>query len=249
MTVTAEEAVMNEVSLPGMLQDMVLESADVDEFLTRLAKLAAEKLSTGANGVLCAVTLLRPRTKATIASSSESAEAMDKVQFRFDDGPCLRAAREGQVYVVSDFATDTRFAGYSAAAIENGIHSALGLPIQLDGFAAAGLNLYAPQADAFGAEEILAAEALALEASRSLRLAVRLAHLSDVSEQLRAAMSSRTSIDVAAGIIMAQNRCGHDTAMSILKAASSGRNMKLHQVATAVIEGIGQQVPETHFQS
>ena len=246
---TDEEAVTSEVSLPGMLQDMVLESADVDTFLSRLAQLAADKFSSRDNNVLCAVTLLRPRTKATIASSSQDAAAMDQVQFRFDDGPCLRAAREGQIYAVSDFTTDTRFGGYSKAATDHGIHSALGIPIPLDGLAAAGLNLYAPQTDAFGTEEVLAAEGMAQEMSRALRLAVRLAHLTEVSTQLKAAMSSRTAIDVAAGIIMAQNRCGHDTAMSILKAASSGRNMKLHQVAAAVIGGIGQQVPETHFQS
>lgn len=240
---------MNDVSLPGMLQDMVLESADVDEFLSRLAQMAADNFSSSDNNVLCAVTLLRPQTKTTIASSSQDAAAMDQVQFRFDDGPCLRAAREGQIYVVSDFSTDTRFGGYSKAATEYGIHSALGIPIPLDGFAAAGLNLYAPQREAFGTQEIAAAEGMAQEMSRALRLAVRLAHLTQVSAQLKAAMSSRTAIDVAAGIIMAQNRCGHDTAMGILKAASNGRNMKLHQVATAVIEAIGQQAPETHFKS
>ena len=249
IAVTGEEAVLNGVSLPGMLQDMVLESAGVDEFLTRLAKLAARKMSTEDNAVLCAITLLRPRTKATIASSSDSAEAMDQVQFRFDDGPCLRAAREGQTYVVTDFATDTRFAGYSRAATDHGIRSALGVPIPLDGFAAAGLNLYAPHPDAFGADSVLAAEEMAGEISGALRLAVRLAHLTEVSEQLKAAMSSRTTIDVAAGIVMAQNRCSHDTAMSILKAASSGRNMKLHDVAAAVLTSIGQQSPETHFQA
>ena len=249
ITVTREEPVINEVSLPGMLQDMVLESTDVDDFLTELAKLAAQRFSSSGSEVLCAVTLLRPRNKATIASSSEAAQVMDEVQYRFDDGPCLRAAREGQIYVVSDFATDTRFAGYSKAATDHGIRSALGIPIPLDGFAAAGLNIYAPKTDAFGSGEILAAEEMAREASRSLRLAVRLAHLADVSEQLKAAMSSRTTIDVAAGIIMAQNRCSHDTAMSILKAASSGRNMKLRDVAAAVVASIGQHSPETHFQA
>ena len=61
-------------------------------------------------------------------------------------------------------------------------------------------------------------------------------------------MTSRTTIDVAAGIIMAQNRCSHETAMSILKAASSGRNLKVAEIATAVVTSIGQQVPRTHFE-
>lgn len=243
----ADSQILGEVSLPGMLQDMVLESADVNEFLDGLAKLAADALSTESRKVYSGVTLLRPRSKATVASSSEQAQSMDEIQYQFDDGPCLRAAREGQVYTVTDFLTETRFGDYTEAISERGIRSALGVPIPLEGLAACGLNLYAPEPDAFDNAAIAAAVDLAREASKSLRMAVRIAHLSDTASHLKAAMNSRTTIDVAAGIIMGQNRCSHETAMTILKAASSGRNKKLADVAAAVVTSIGQQVPETHF--
>lgn len=226
---------------------MVLESGDVEGFLTGLAQFAADRFSAGGTEVLGAVTLLRPRTAATVASSSEHAKKMDEVQYSFDDGPCLRAAREERTYVVGDFRTETRFGKYTEAIASHGILSALGIPIPLDGDANAGLDLYALAADHFSAGDIAEAELLAREASTSLRMAVRIAKLADTGEQLRAAMSSRTTIDVAAGIIMAQNRCSHDTAMTILKAASSGRNIKLHKVAAAVLESIGQEAPRTHF--
>jgi hypothetical protein len=35
--------------------------------------------------------------------------------------------------------------------------------------------------------------------------------------------------------------------MTILKAASSGRNMKLRDIAGVVVESLGQQTPATHF--
>ncbi|MHA7264346.1 ANTAR domain-containing protein [Arthrobacter sp. TMN-37] len=72
-----------------------------------------------------------------------------------------------------------------------------------------------------------------------LRLAVRIARLSDTDENLRAAMQARTTIDLAVGIIMAQNRCSQDSAMTILKAASSARNVKLREVAAAVVASAG----------
>ena len=87
----------------------------------------------------------------------------------------------------------------------------------------------------------------ATDASKFLRVAVRVAHLTDTGEHLRAAMSSRTTIDVAAGIIIGQNRCSHEAASTILKAASSGRNVKLAEVAAAVVTSIGQEPPETYF--
>jgi hypothetical protein len=37
--------------------------------------------------------------------------------------------------------------------------------------------------------------------------------------------------------------------MTILKAASSGRNKKLADVAAAVVTSIGQRAPDTHFDS
>lgn len=228
---------------------MVLESSDIAEFLDGLAKLAADALSSEGRDVMCGVTLLRPRVKGSVASSSEQAKLMDEVQYEFDDGPCIRAARDGQVYHVSDFRTETRFGDYTSAIINHGVRSALGVPIPLDGLAAAGLDLYSPQPDTFDEAVIIAATDMAREASKSLRMAVRIAHLADTGNQLKAAMNSRTTIDVAAGIIMGQNRCSHEAAMTILKAASSGRNRKLADIAAAVVTSIGQQVPETHFES
>ncbi|MDQ0734099.1 GAF and ANTAR domain-containing protein [Arthrobacter agilis] len=245
----SNDQIFGEVQLPGMLQDMVLESSDVNEFLDGLAKLAASALSSGGREVFCGVVLLRPRAKGTVASSSDHARRMDEVQYQFDDGPCLRAARDGQVYLVTDFRNESRFGEYTKAIVDHGIRSALGVPIPLDGLAAAGLDLYSPQPDAFSEEAIAEAVGFAREASKSLRMAVRVAHLTDTGEHLKAAMSSRTIIDVAAGIIMGQNRCSHDAAMTILKAASSGRNRKLADVAAAVVTSIGQQPPQTHFDS
>jgi hypothetical protein len=239
--------VFTDASVQGMLQDMVLESTDVEDFLTNLAKLAAGRFSSPDGEVLAAVTLLRPRTKVTVASSNEHARKMDEVQYAFDDGPCLRAARQEQTHTVTDFRAETRFGRYPAAIAGHGIYSAIGVPIPLDGDAQAGLNLYAFDAHHFTDDDVAEAEVLARQASKSLRTAVRLAKATEASNHLKAAMDTRTIIDVAAGIIMAQNRCSHATAMTILKAASSGRNMKLNAVAAVVVQSIGQGVPSTHF--
>lgn len=239
----------DEMREPARLQDLVLDSTDLEKFLTRLSEFVAQTFSSDTREVLCSVTLLRPRTKGVIASSSDHAREVDEVQLSFDDGPCLRAARDGQTYMVQDFTTEDRFGDYSPTVLEHGIRSALGIPITLDGHAAAGLDLYATAPDVFDDEVIAAAEGLAAEASQLLRMAVHIAHLTATNHDLTQAMNSRTTIDVAAGIIMAQNRCGHDNAMTILRAASSGRNMKLRDVAAAVVESLGQQTPATHFET
>lgn len=51
-------------------------------------------------------------------------------------------------------------------------------------------------------------------------------------------MQSRTAIDIATGVVMAQYWCSQEAAMSILKRASNSRNTKLRDVAAGVIESV-----------
>jgi transcriptional regulator with GAF, ATPase, and Fis domain len=230
-----------------LLQDAVLDSTDVRGFLNSLAVMAAKQLSTEGAPVLCGVTLLRPRRMATVASSSVEAEKMDELQYEHNDGPCLRAAREEKVYRVEDFRAEDRFGGYSTDIAEHGMLSAIGVPIVLDGEANAGLNLYSPRAQGFDDAAVEKARAFARDTSNALRMAVRIADLTDHSKDLKTAMQSRTIIDLAAGIIMSQNRCSQEEAVTILKMASSSRNLKLSAVAAAVVESVTRAPINTHF--
>ncbi len=233
----------------GFLQTIVLESHDVKEFLNDLAALAAAHLSGAGHEVFCGITLLRQRKAGTVASSGEQARVMDEIQYTFSDGPCLTAARTSTSVHVSDIDEDSRWPEYYAAVAGHGIRSILAVPIPLAGDAAAGLNLYASVPAGFDDNAAKAAGLFAREASQSLRLAVRIANLTDSGENLKAAMDSRTTIDLAAGIIMAQNRCSQEAAMSILKAASSARNIKLREVAAGVVASTGRHDSAAHFES
>ncbi len=235
-------------TLSETLQNMVLDSSDVHDFLDALAQLSAETFSASGREVHCGITLLRPRRAATVASSSERAQALDEIQHGYDDGPCLRAAREEQTYYIPDFRQEQRFPEYREAIAEHGILSAIGVPIILEGEANAGLDLYSPEANAFTEEAVAEAEEFARATSVSLRMAVRIARLTERGQHLQTAMESRTAIDLAAGIIMGQNRCSQDEAMNILKMASSARNMKLTLVAQSLIESVSEAPPTTHFE-
>ena len=173
---------------------------------------------------------------------------MDEIQYQYNDAPCLRAARGGSVHYVPDADSENRFRDYARALARNGIKSALGVPIPLEGRAKAALNFYSPTVDAFTESDIAAAQRFAEEVSASLNLSVRIAELTDSTADLRAAMENRTTIDLAAGVIMGQNRCSQDAAMEILKVASSSRNIKLRDVAASVLDALGQGDVRTHFE-
>lgn len=235
------------VGTAALLQNMMLDSADVHEFLADLTTLAAQHLSAPGQDILVGVTLLRPRTNGTVASSSDTAQHMDELQYAFGDGPCLTAAHTQTIVSVPDVDRDHRWPEYLTAISAHGARSILAVPIPLEVEASSALNLYSMTPNAFDTDSVRTAQSFAREASQCLRLAVRIAHLTDTGQNLTTAMESRTTIDLAAGIIMAQNRCSQEQAMMILKAASSARNIKLRDVAAAVVTSVIPDNPTTHF--
>lgn len=230
------------------LQDLVLDSSDVEDFLHELAVVAAAELSSPGQEVFCGVTLIRRKKAATIASSDAHARTMDEIQYGYNDGPCLAAIRGSETVHVPDLRQDHRWPAYAAVVTREGIGSILAVPFLGDGDAKAGLNLYSTQPHGFSGDDIEHAEKFAIQANTSLRLALRIAQLADARNDLSAAMKSRTTIDLAAGVIMAQNRCSQATAMAILKNASSARNVKLREVAATVVASVSSDTTvTTHF--
>ena len=230
------------------LQDLVLDSSDVEDFLHELAVVAAAELSSPGQKVFCGVTLIRRKKAATIASSDAHARTMDEIQYGYNDGPCLAAIRGSETVHVPDLRQDHRWPAYAAVVTREGIGSILAVPFLGDGDAKAGLNLYSTQPHGFSGDDIGHAEKFAIQANTSLRLALRIAQLADARNDLSAAMKSRTTIDLAAGVIMAQNRCSQATAMAILKNASSARNVKLREVAATVVASVSSDTTvTTHF--
>lgn len=233
-------------SVAAELQQLILQTESVEYFLDAFAAQAAALFSAGTD-ILVGVTLLRNKEGATVASSSEAARLLDEIQYGFGDGPCLRAARTGKTILVQDVRTDPRWPEYANAIRDRGFHSILGVPLVLGHDGGAGLNLYAADAAFFTPELIDAAEAFAAEASTALQLAVEMSRHKNTAAHLRAAMEARTVIDLAVGIVMAQNKCGQDAAFEILRRASSNRNIKLRDLANQVISSVSSESVQTHF--
>ncbi|MEV7606926.1 GAF and ANTAR domain-containing protein [Paenarthrobacter sp. NPDC089322] len=230
------------------IQDLLLDTPDVEAFLTELARHSAAMFSSPGGEVFCGITMLRHRAAATVASSSERALSLDELQYQFADGPCLTAAREGTLVHIPDLGRDNTWPEYNEVATKQGIRSVLAVPFPLtDNAAKAGLNLYSERTGGFDQASVQRATDYVEQASKGLRLAVLIAQHSQTAANLRAAMASRTVIDVATGIIIAQNRCTQAEAVELIKKASSNRNVKLRDVAQAIVDSAGGGPVQTHF--
>jgi GAF domain-containing protein len=230
------------------LQDLIIETRSVADFLGGLATMAAAAAGRASGTVVeCGVTLKHNRKTRTVGGSTERAIHLDKIEQQVGDGPCIEALRVMSPVLLADVHTDPRWPEYQERLIDEGYLSVLGVPLDLADDASAALNFFAPSKGVFTEQVITESANFAEIAARAVRLAVRIATAEGAADDLSAAMVSRTAINLACGIIMGQNRCTQNEAMDILIKVSSHRNQKLRDVAEEIVKKVSGEEPATYF--
>ena len=230
------------------LQDLILDSSDIHDFLTDMATIIASRLSHSGNQISCGITVIRHKRPTTVAASDSRAGSLDELQNSFGDGPCLTALRRETEVYVPDLEMEHRWRKYTVAAHAANVGSVLAVPMRLQASAQAVASLYSPTKQGFSSHGIDAAESLTAMAAKALDLALNIAQLRAARDDLAAALKSRTVIDTAIGAIMAQNRCSRDAAFQILFRTSSHRNIKLREVAASIVSSVSgeREFPTTY---
>jgi ANTAR domain/GAF domain len=230
------------------LQEILVGAEDGLEFLSGISGLAAAAVSEAAgDGVECAVTVKLRRRPRTVAGSSDRALELDRIEQAIGDGPCLRAMRELSPVIIDDVTSDSRWPELTRKFAESGVRSSLGVPLEINSEATAALNFFASRPGVFTPNVYDKAMGFGAAVQSTLHLSVRIKTAENRAEDLEAAMQNRTAINLACGVIMAQNRCSQAEAMEILTKVSSNRNRKLRDVATELIEQLSGTKIETHF--
>lgn len=224
------------------LADLIVVSEDMGAFLTGMASLGAAVMSRSTGTPIeAAVTLARPKRPATIGGSSDKATLLDRTEQALGQGPCIDALESGRAVLLDDALSSAQWGDYCGALSAVGICSTLGVPMELEQDCVAALNFFAPTPGTFTRQAVADALTFAGIAGKALRVAIRITALNEAAEDLDAATESRSAIDTACGVIMAQSRCTHDEAFRILRKASNDRNQKLRDLAQALVDGVGAQ--------
>ena len=230
------------------LQDLIVGTDSVAEFLGGFASIAAAVISRSAGETVeCGVTLKRIKHTRTVGGSSPKAVHLDKIEQQVGEGPCISALETQRPTLLGDVRTDSRWPVYQKRLYDEGILSALGVPLEIGADSSAALNFFATSTGVFSDEIIKEAAGFADLAGSAVRLAVKVGTAQGAADDLSAAMQKRTAINLACGIIMGQNRCTQAEAMTILTNVSSHRNQKLRDVAEEMVIKISGDKPSTHF--
>jgi hypothetical protein len=237
------------VGADGLIADLVTGSKDLSDSLDILVHLAAAALG-GLAGVPieCALVLNRVKRARATAGTGPQAATLARLETEVGEGPLTEALTGTGTAAMNHVAADFRWGRYRPHLQDAGFDSVLGLRLSLSEGTEAALAFFATSPQAFPLQVISEARNFTDLASRGLRLALELESASSRASDLQSALESRTSIDIACGVIMAQNRCSYNDAIAIISKASSHRNIKLRRVAEGILANLPGGAPHTHFE-
>jgi len=185
------------------------------------------------------VNLGDPAEPLAVAADSAEAQHLDGLQLRTGEGPCVETWRVQAPVVSSDLSRETRWPDFVAAATPTGVRSVLSVPILLGEEKVGALNLYSRKRSAFLAVEVRIAEWFASSLAAVLDDLRTFEELRTLAGQLETALTSRAVIDQAKGIVMARRGCTADEAFAHLAALSQQRNVKVRDLARALVQQTG----------
>lgn len=231
-------------ALVGALHTLLLSTDDLETFLDGVARVAAKVVEPPAS---CGITIQRDGQPVTVATSDPRAVQVDQSQYDTGTGPSLEALATGEPVEVTDQRYDDRWPAYAATAVALGVQCSLSIPLADDGDRILGaLNVYGYERPReFGEDERHRVEMFASQASTAIRLALQRSEQRHVVKQLEQALLSRSVIDQAIGVLMAQERCTTDQAFDLLRQHSQNTNRKLREVAVDLITRVTGHPPTT----
>src|SRR3954451_2837491 len=150
------------------------------------------------------VLLLVKDQPSTVVSTGQLAVALDERQYERGHGPCLHAARTGELTEIADTRTDRRWPDYLPRAVEAGNLSSLSVPLAIDQDeqVTGALNIYARQPDAFDENSRSVATRFGPYAAVATGNLYAYQSARDMADNLQTALESRAVIDQAKGVLI-----------------------------------------------
>jgi GAF domain-containing protein len=182
------------------------------------------------------VSLLVKDSPSTVASTGQLATDLDESQYERGHGPCLHAARTGELTEIGDTRTDSRWPDYMPRAAEHGALSSLSVPLVIDDEqVAGGLNIYAREPHDFDEDSRSAATRFAPYAAVAAGNLYAYRSAVDRADNLQTALETRGVIDQAKGILMDRHKLTADQAFQVLVQMSMKTNRRLREIADDLV--------------
>ena len=173
-----------------------------------------------------------------MASSSEAMRVLELFELQSKEGPCLDCYLSGKAVVDQDLARVTsRWPLFAAEAVAAGFHSVQALPLRWRGTVIGALNLFHVGPGEMLEPDVEAAQALADVATIAILQHRASLEAQVINQQLQHALNSRIVIEQAKGMVAQREGLNMEQAFSALRTYARNQNLRLVDVAEAVISG------------
>jgi hypothetical protein len=165
----------------------------------------------------------------TRVSSDDLVRRANELQHELREGPCLDVVRHQDTLVSQDLAQERRWPLWAKrVGDELGAQSMMSLLVYTDSESLGALSLYAGRGQAFDADDVAVGRALAGHLAVIMSAERQIDHLG-------AALSGRTVIGQATGVVMTLLDVGPDRAFDYLRRLSSTENRKVADLAAEIV--------------
>jgi GAF domain-containing protein len=220
-------------SLVSLAGAMATGRADVVELLSELAEDCARLLDVAAAGLLLADDRA---VLHVMAASSERVAHVEAMQLQRAEGPGLDCFHSGRPVSAPDLERDVeRWPGFVPAALSAGVASVHAVPMRLHSTVLGTLGLFGEQVGALNAADVVLAQGMADVASIALVQERAAIDQQAVNEQLQLALSSRVGLEQAKGVLSHTADVDLPTAFAMLRRYARDHNLRLSDLAHAVV--------------
>ncbi|MGA5464606.1 GAF and ANTAR domain-containing protein [Mycobacterium sp. NPDC050041] len=214
----------------------------LDDALLRVAETAARAIP---DADAISITVLSDTKARTAACTEDRVLQLDLAQYRSDRGPCLAAAHSRSAVRTTLDLDQESWPEFADAARQEGVLATLSVPLIIgptqeggEGELVGSLNIYSRTASAFDPFDEKVMQLFTVAAGAAIANARRWQGCRETVSQLERALTSRSEIDQAKGVIRALQGCSAEEAFEVLKARSQRDNVRLHTVAVQLLHSL-----------
>ena len=240
-SLTAEEANADISELQAAIGDLaglVAGSCGLPELLAKVASFAVDAIpdADGAGVTVLRVDRSDNMVEALAASVSFISE-IDEIQYvTLNEGPCITAALERRTVRSGLLGGEKMWPRFGPQVIRLGVHSALSLPLMLSDQVIGVINVYAYGKDVFDDHAAELGEAFAQPAAVAVHNAAVLARAMALTVQMQTALSTRSVIDQAIGLLRRRSGRSAEEAFAQLRSISQAEHRELAEVAKRLVK-------------
>jgi GAF domain-containing protein len=171
----------------------------------------------------------------TAAITARIALELDLVQYDTDDGPCLRSFRGMSALRVDLVEHGDLFPHFATVARAAGVRSTLSVPAIWGSEVVGTLNLYSRSATFDETAETIA-KVLAAQVAIAISRSPEFSAARSVAELAQREADDQADVNVATGLLMANEGCTAEQAEGLLREAATHDEQTILQIAQRIIE-------------